>query len=116
MRALTVVAISAIMTLSSVALMAAQQEVIPLYPGVAPGSEGWKQQETESRNNAWQTPIVFNVTKPTLTVFRPDPARANGAAVVICPGGGFIALSIESEGFEVARWLAAKGVTCFVLK
>jgi acetyl esterase/lipase len=89
---------------------------VPLYHGVAPGSENWKQQETALRSNLWQTPIVFNVSKPTLTVFRPDPAKANGTAVVICPGGGFIALSIESEGFQVARWLAARGVTCFVLK
>jgi acetyl esterase/lipase len=94
----------------------AQQEVVPLYPGAAPGSEDWKQQETELRTNLWQTRIVFNVSKPTLSVFRPEPGKANGTAVVICPGGGFIALSIDSEGFDVARWLAARGVTCFVLK
>jgi hypothetical protein len=41
---------------------------------------------------------------------------ANGAAVVICPGGAFHALSIDSEGFDVARWLVQKGVTAFVLK
>jgi acetyl esterase/lipase len=64
----------------------------------------------------WNGHIVFNVVNPTLTVFRPDPAQANGTAVVICPGGAFFALSIESEGYDVARWLNEKGVTCFVLK
>ncbi|MFX8331602.1 hypothetical protein ABTL50_19420, partial [Acinetobacter baumannii] len=53
---------------------------------------------------------------PTLNVFLPDPAVANGTSVVICPGGGFIALSINSEGYDVAKWLTKKGVTCFVLK
>jgi acetyl esterase/lipase len=60
--------------------------------------------------------VVFNVADPTLTVFQPDAARANGTAVVICPGGAFFGLSIESEGNEVARWLIQKGVTGFVLK
>lgn len=61
--------------------------------------------------------MVFNVANPTLTVFLPDPvpAKAVGAAAVICPGGAFYALSIDVEGFDVARWLAAKGVACFVL-
>jgi acetyl esterase/lipase len=56
------------------------------------------------------------VTKPTLTVFKPSPELRNGTAVVICPGGGFMALSITSEGIDVARYLTARGVTAFVLK
>ncbi len=59
---------------------------------------------------------MFNVTNPTLTFFPADPAKVNGTAVVICPGGAFFALSIDSEGIDVARWLAAKGVTGFLLK
>lgn len=94
----------------------AQQKIIRLYDGPAPGSENWKQQEKENSSNLWQTRIIYNVTNPTLTVFTPEPGIANGTAVVICPGGGFHALSIDSEGFDVARWLTAKGVTCFVLK
>ena len=89
--------------------------VVRLYPGAAPGSEKWTQKEAENNNNQWQTRIIYNVVDPTLTIFKPTVA-ANGTSVVICPGGGFQALSIDSEGFEVARWLAAKGVTCFVLK
>ncbi len=102
-------------SLSAVSLFA-QEKVIPLYPGAAPGSEGWTQQEKESRTNQWRTRVVFNVAKPTLTVFQAAPANASGTAIIICPGGGFFALSIDSEGFDVARWLAAKGITCFVLK
>jgi acetyl esterase/lipase len=95
---------------------AAQEKVIRLYDGPAPGSEDWKQTEQENRTNLWQTRVVFNVANPTLTVFQPEAGKANGTAVVICPGGAFFALSIDSEGFDVARWLNTKGVTCFVLK
>ena len=56
------------------------------------------------------------MTKPSLTVFKPSADLKNGTAVVICPGGGFMALSIASEGTDVAKYLAAKGVTAFVLK
>jgi acetyl esterase/lipase len=96
--------------------MPEQQNVIRLYNGPATGSEGWVHQEQENFSQSWQTQVVFNVTDPTLTVFAPEPAQANGTAIVICPGGGFHALSINSEGFDVARWLTARGVTCFVLK
>lgn len=93
-----------------------QHNIVRLYQGRAAGSEGWTHQEQENQSAGWQTRVAFNVTDPTLTVFSPPPAVANGTAIVICPGGGFHALSIDREGFEVARWLAAKGATCFVLK
>jgi acetyl esterase/lipase len=57
-----------------------------------------------------------NVTVATLTPFLPDPAKATGAAVIVAPGGGFRTLSMENEGWEVARALADKGVAAFVLK
>jgi acetyl esterase/lipase len=96
--------------------LGAAQEVIPLYPGTAPGStpEDYPEKEYFSKN--WNTDVVANVTKPTLTVFKPSPELRNGTAVVICPGGGFMALSINSEGNDVAKYLTAKGVTAFVLK
>ncbi len=96
--------------------MAAPNEIVRLYSGAAPGSEDWSQVERESVRNLWKTRLISNVVEPTLTVFRPDPAAATGRAVVICPGGGFFALSIDSEGFEVARALNEEGITCFVLK
>lgn len=96
--------------------MQASGTVIRLYAGVAPGSEQWTQREQENFSTDWDTQVVFNVADPTLTLIAPDPARANGTAVIICPGGGFHALSINSEGFDVARRLAAEGVTSFILK
>ncbi|HZI54787.1 MAG TPA: prolyl oligopeptidase family serine peptidase [Chitinophagaceae bacterium] len=94
----------------------AQQKTIQLYGGPAPGTESWNWEEKESEKNVFQTKVVYNVTKPTLSVFMPDAAVANGAALVICPGGAFHTLSINSEGNDVANWLMKKGVTCFVLK
>lgn len=96
--------------------MKSEQSVIRLYDGPAPGSESWTHHEQENFSQPWQTQVVFNVVEPTLTLVAPAAGTANGTAIVICPGGGFHALSINSEGFDVARWLAAKGVTCFVLK
>lgn len=102
--------------LISVANFMLAQGVIKLYEGNAPGSESWTWSEAYIEKTAWNTPIVYNVSEPTLTVIKPEAGKANGTALVICPGGGFFALSIENEGLGVARWLAAKGVTCFVLK
>jgi len=96
--------------------LASAQDVIPLYAGTPPGSEPANYPEKQYFSNIWKTEVVTNVTKPTLTVFKPTPWTANGTAVVVCPGGGFMALSINSEGNDVAKYLAAKGVTAFVLK
>jgi acetyl esterase/lipase len=57
-----------------------------------------------------------NVTVATLTPFLPDPAKATGTAMIVAPGGGFRTLSMENEGSDVARALAARGVAAFVLK
>ncbi|MES1219159.1 MAG: alpha/beta hydrolase [Bacteroidota bacterium] len=89
------------------------QKVIPLE---SKGSETWDWKEKEIRNNAFGTPIVYNVSHATLTVFPADSATANGTAIVICPGGAFQVLSIESEGYDVAKWLNKRGITAFVLK
>jgi len=98
------------------ATSAAAQDVIPLYQGTPPGSTPESYPEKEYFSKIWNTEVVTNVTKPTLTLFKPAAGTANGTAIVICPGGGFMALSINSEGNDVAKYLAAKGVTAFVLK
>ncbi len=95
---------------------AANEKIVNLYEGVAPGSENWDRSEQEMKGEPGMPRIIFNVVKPTLTVFQPEAGRASGTAAVICPGGGFFMLSIDSEGYDVARYLTAKGVTCFVLK
>jgi acetyl esterase/lipase len=53
---------------------------------------------------------------PTIQVFLPDPAKANGCAVVICPGGGYCGLAMGYEGTDVAKWFNTHGVAAFVLK
>ncbi|QHT65460.1 alpha/beta hydrolase fold domain-containing protein [Rhodocytophaga rosea] len=94
----------------------AQQKVIPLYPGKAPGSESWTWQEKELFHQPYQSKLVYNVSQPTLTAYLPPAATANGTAVIVAPGGAFHILSIESEGIQVAKWLNSKGVAAFVLK
>jgi acetyl esterase/lipase len=78
---------------------AAEPEEIPLWPGGAPGALGKEPADI-----------------PTLTIFRPDPDKATGAAVVICPGGGYGFLAVEHEGQEVAKWLNSLGITGVMLK
>src|ERR1700743_115299 len=95
----------------------AQQKVIPLYNGPAPGSEKWTWNETEHDSNMYHAHTIFNVSKPPLTVYPPDPAvQATGTAVIVCPGGGFQSLSIMQEGYAVVKWLQGKGITAFLLK
>ncbi len=60
--------------------------------------------------------IVRNVSRPTLTPFLPDAGKASGAAVVVIPGGAFLNVSLDNEGWNVGRWLADHGVAAFVLK
>jgi acetyl esterase/lipase len=85
-------------------------EVVNLYPGPAPGSEGRHPPEISDGLR------VRNVSTPTLTVFRPNDGAASKTAIIIAPGGGFEHLSIANEGYDVARRLADRGVTAIVLK
>ncbi|GAB4244892.1 MAG: alpha/beta hydrolase [Acidobacteriota bacterium] len=94
----------------------AQEEVIRLYPGKAPGSEDWNWEEKHIPDPQGSAGIVYNVVDPSITVFRPKEGAATGAAVVICPGGGMHMLAMGHEGYDVARWLAERGVAGFVLK
>ncbi|MFC1780979.1 alpha/beta hydrolase [Planctomycetota bacterium] len=87
---------------------------IPIWPGVAPGSEDWTGEETETQ--LFGNVIVSNVSKPTLTVYLPEPSKATGTGVIVAPGGAFRFLSINMEGHDVARWLAERGIAAFVLK
>ncbi len=91
-----------------------QPDAIPLYSGSAPGSEHATQKEQ------WESLphdlLARNVTRPTLTPFLPAKGKANGAAVIVAPGGGFMVLSMRNEGYRVARWLVDHGIAAFVLK
>lgn len=91
------------------------QETIRLWEGKAPGSEKWTHQEKTSTFPGGGT-IVQDVVDPTITAYLPDPSTANGAAVIVCPGGAFRMLSLDGEGKNVAEWLTSKGFAAFVLK
>jgi acetyl esterase/lipase len=91
-------------------------ETIDLWPNGAPGAPAKLPVETvkeRSTDPAYNDRYVFGISRPRMAVFR--PARPNGAAVMITPGGGYNWVVIDKEGYEMARWLAARGVTAFVL-
>lgn len=101
----------------SVLSVNAQKTVIPLYSGAAPGSEKWTWSETENDSNIYHAHTIFNVSRPTLTVYPADSTVwPTGTAVIVCPGGGFQSLSIMQEGYAVVKWLQHKGITAFLLK
>lgn len=93
---------------------ASDGKIIPLYAKGAVASLG----VPETRDTLAETgeTIIFNVSDPTLELFRPAPGTANGTAVIIAPGGGFVGLGYYTGGTDIARRLAEKGVTALVLK
>jgi acetyl esterase/lipase len=93
----------------------ASSQTLNIWPGAVPGSEHWTQKERIVENTPLGT-VVFNVVTPTLTVFLPERTKATGTGVIIAPGGAFVALAIDHEGYNVARWLQERGIAAFVLK
>ncbi|MDA8993730.1 alpha/beta hydrolase fold domain-containing protein [Flavobacteriaceae bacterium] len=89
----------------------AEPNAIPLGTG---GVEDQPAPETWFRQ--WGDPMARNISKATLTPFLPEAGKANGAAVIVAPGGGFRWLSMGNEGWEVAEALAQQGIAAFVLK
>jgi len=88
-----------------------QPTAIELGTGRLPGATA-----EESWHSQYGSKFARNVVVATLTPFLPDPAKANGTAVVVTPGGGFRTLSMENEGYDVAKALNEHGVAAFVLK
>ncbi|HXX93135.1 MAG TPA: alpha/beta hydrolase [Planctomycetota bacterium] len=99
--------------------------VVDLWPGAPPGDVGlqgeekWlelkvggKPYEVGGKPTRWRT----NVSKPTLTIYRPAPEKNTGIALLICPGGGYHNLGWDVEGEEVAEWLTSLGMTGIILK
>lgn len=95
----------------------AQTNDIKLWPGAVPGETEPKHSPVEYTANTSGKNIyrISNITDPALIVYKPGK-NTNGAAIIICPGGGNKYLAINLEGEEVAAWLAAKGYTAFVLE
>ncbi|WP_232821087.1 alpha/beta hydrolase [Dyella sp. C11] len=107
--------IAAVLSTGAIAQTTSDQgTIIPLYA---------KGQVTplgvpETRDTLAETgeTMIFNVSDPTLELFRPSPGRANGTAIIIAPGGGFVGLGYVGGGTDIARQLAQRGITALVLK
>jgi acetyl esterase/lipase len=101
---------------------AAGHEIIALWPGTAPGEKGDIGEEKDTSphdpNAKPGTKVIRlgNVSKPTITIFRPPADKDTGAAVIVCPGGGYSILAYDLEGTEVCDWLNSIGVTGVLLK
>lgn len=93
--------------------------VLNVWPAAAPGEPSGIGEETAVVGRPGEDPPttrISNVTVPTLSVYRPAEDKANGTAVVICPGGAYNILAWNKEGTEIAEWLNSLGVTGIVLK
>lgn len=88
-----------------------QPTAIVLGTGPLPGTR-----RAEAWHRQYGSVFARNVTVATLTPFLPDPTKATGTAVIVAPGGGFRSLSMQNEGWNVARAFADRGVAAFVLK
>lgn len=99
----------------AIALGSAHGQSVKVWPGVAPGSEHWTQNEVTVESTPIGT-VIFNVVTPTLTPYLPPRGKATGTGVIVAPGGAFVALAIDLEGTTVARWLQERGIAAFVLK
>ncbi|HKO90937.1 MAG TPA: alpha/beta hydrolase, partial [Polyangiaceae bacterium] len=89
---------------------------VVLWPGVAPGSEGLRLQESiteRSTEPGVHDRFVAGVLRPRLLVFRAK--KPNGTGVIIAPGGAYVRTVLDKEGYETARWLSERGVSAFVL-
>ena len=95
---------------------------IALWPGEVPGETASLPPESDPTKPKVDLvagrPIdrLGNVSNPTITIYKPDPAKDTGAAVLVCPGGGYYILTMDLEGTEVCAWLNSIGVTGVLLK
>ncbi len=99
--------------LFSISISTRAQEILELYPGAVPNS---RISDIKEVNTTSPPGMYSGVTKPTLEIFLPDKDKAGGAAVIICPGGGYSVIVYQGEGVTTAREFAKNGVAAFVLK
>jgi acetyl esterase/lipase len=108
--------------LPALARGASVSDPMPLWPQGAPDESGKIGQEHDTTQPdgglvAGQRVIrLGEVSQPTITLYRPPEGKANGAAVVVCPGGGYSILAMDLEGTEICQWLNSIGVTGVLLK
>jgi acetyl esterase/lipase len=108
---------AALLFFSALSLAAERGEEVRLWPNGAPGSEGVTAPEVFQSSPNSKLPKQFTVVHyPSIYVFLPPKDKANGAAVVVAPGGGHRQLVIAKEGWDIADWLNQNGIAAFVLK
>lgn len=102
----------------SEAVTADPSSVLQVWPGKVPGETGEIGPEKVQDSKPGEKPVkrLTNISNPTISIFRPAKDKDTGAAVLICPGGGYNILAWDLEGEEVAAWLNGLGVTGIVLK
>ncbi len=117
-RGVILLALLAGLSVASLARAAEKPEVLDVWQGKPPGETKPIGEETirDQKGPGGTIKILSNVSKPTLSIFRPAKEKDTGAAVIICPGGGYNILAWSHEGEEVAAWLNSIGVTGIVLK
>lgn len=107
------------MTQTTRPVQATDPLVVELWPGPVPGDVGIDGQENSRIYNSklvGNTRLITNVTRPSLTVYRPPAAKNTGTAMLVCPGGGYHDLFWELEGEEVVAWLNSQGIAGIILK
>jgi len=87
------------------------QESMNLYPGVIPNSK-----QSDIKETGGSSGMFAGVTIPTLGIFLPEKEKSTGAAVIICPGGGYSVVVYQAEGIKTAKEFAKNGIAAFVLK
>ncbi len=95
-----------LLALGAMLARAETNDVLQLWPGLAPGAEKWQQLKVTDET----------LIRPTLTLFLPPKEQANGSGVLVCPGGGYLNCMYTYEGYDIARWFNARGVAAFVLR
>lgn len=90
-----------------------QSEILPLWPDEIPNFQPATEKEVQTQGDIFW---IRKVQKPSLAVYLPSKANANGKAILICPGGGYEGLAYDWEGSDIAKLLNSKGIAAFVLK
>lgn len=108
------IAVAALALNAAAQPLPAPARVIPLYPGVAPGSENWHYDERAA--GTADKPQAQNIVRPVLLYYPADPAHSAGTAMIVAPGGGYRTLMMSYEGVDVAKRLNQMGIDAFVLK
>ena len=107
---------------SNTLVISQSQQELPLWPDGIPNNpvkyaeEKVRNEEAHASSPTQKCRVFSNVSNPGYILFQPEKSKANGIAMVVCPGGGFRDLWFDAEGIDFALWLTEQGITALVLK